>query len=69
MSQEIRKIVAKNVKALRESKKLTREGLSLLLDFENSYISKLERKSINITIDRLAKIANYFEVDTYRLLQ
>ena len=52
-----------------KSKNLKREELSLLLGFDNSYISKLERKSINITIDKLEQIANIFEIDVIDLLK
>ena len=69
MSQEIRNRIANNVKVLRTKKKLKREELSLLLGIDNSYISKLERGSVNITIDRLSKIAEYFLVDVSMLLK
>lgn len=67
MSQDFllknRKILADNVKFLREAKQLKREELSLLLGFDNSYISKIEKLKVNITIDKISKIANYFEKD------
>lgn len=69
MNQDSKTILANNIFKLRTAKKLTREGLSLILGFENSYISKLEKCRINITIDRLDKIANYFEIDTFKLLK
>ena len=53
MSQEIRNLLAKNIQKFRKSKKLKREELSLLLGFDNSYISKLEKGKINITVDKL----------------
>ena len=68
MSQEIRSRIAKNLQELRISKKIKREELSLLLGFDNSYISKLEKGKINITIDRLNKIAQFFNVDIKELL-
>ena len=68
MNQDSKITIATNVKKLREQAKLTREKLSLILEFENSYISKLENKKVNITIDRLDKIANYFNVKTFELL-
>ena len=68
MSQEIRSRIAKNLRELRISKKIKREELSLLLGFDNSYISKLEKGKINITIDRLNKIAQFFNVDIKELL-
>ena len=68
MSQEIRNKIAKSIHKLRTAKSLKREELSLLLGFDNSYISKLEKGKINITIDKLDKIAKYFEVDIKELL-
>ena len=69
MSQEIRKILGKNIEKLRLSHKLKREELSLALGFDNSYISKLEKGNINITIDKIEKIANYFNIEITKLFQ
>ena len=60
MSQDARKTIAKKIKELRLLANLKREELSLALGFDNSYISKLERVKINITIDILEKISNFF---------
>lgn len=62
MSQEIRKILATNVKQLREKSGLKKEKLSLFLEFDNSYISKLEKGKVNITIDKIEKIADFFNI-------
>ena len=62
MSQDTRAILPNNVILLRKKKKIKREELSLNLGFDNSYISKLEKGKINITIDKIALIANYFGV-------
>ncbi|MBR2430175.1 helix-turn-helix transcriptional regulator [bacterium] len=56
-------MLATNVKKLRSKSKIRREELSLALGFDNSYISKLEKGKINITIDKLSVIADYFNVD------
>ena len=69
MSQEIRNILAKNIQKYRTIKMLKREELSLLLGFDNSYISKLEKLRINITLDKLETIANFFEIEVYKLLK
>lgn len=68
MSQEIRKILAINVKKLRTKAGLKKEKLSLALGFDNSYISKLEKGNVNITIDKIAKIAKFFNVKVIELL-
>ncbi len=69
MNKNSRVILAKNIMKLRVSKKLTKETLSLSLAFENSYISKVENCRINITLERLDKIADYFGVKTFELLK
>lgn len=69
MSQDIRERIAKNVRKFRLKRKLKREQLSLILGLDNSYISKLERSSINITIDNLAGIADFFGIDIIELLK
>ena len=69
MSQDIRQILAINIKNLRTQKKLSREGLSLALGVDNSYISKLEKGKINITLDKIEILANYFETEVYLLLK
>ena len=69
MSQDIRKRIAKNVSYYRQRKKLNKETLSLALGFDNSYISKLERAAINITIDKLAKIGKFLDIDVVDLLK
>ena len=69
MGQDVRKILAENVRSLRTSRNLKREALSLTLGFDNSYISKLEKASMNITLDKLTKIADYFDIEVYKLLK
>ena len=63
MSQYVRWLIAEKIKFLRTGMGLTREDLSLQLGFDNSYISKLERTKINITVDRLEKIAKFFKIN------
>ena len=69
MNQDIRQILANNIKNLRTQKKLSREELSLTLGVDNSYISKLEKGKINITLDKIEMLANYFGIEVYLLLK
>ena len=68
MSQDIRQILANNIKNLRTQKKLSREELSLVLGVDNSYVSKLEKGKINITLDKIEMLANYFETEVFKKL-
>ena len=65
----IRARIAKNVYKYRTSRNMIREKLSLLLDMDNSYISKLERGKINATIDKIEAIANCLEIDVVDLFK
>lgn len=69
MSQDIRQILSNNIKNLRIQKKLSREELSLVLGVDNSYISKLEKGKINITLAKIEMLANYFDTEVYLLLK
>lgn len=69
MSQDLRKIFATNVKKYRVKNNLKREEFSLILDCDNSYISKLEKGKINITIDKIEKIAEYFNISVLDLFE
>ena len=62
MNQNSKINIANNIQKLRKKKRITKENLSLTLGFDNSYISKLENQKMNITIEKLDKIANYFEI-------
>ena len=69
MCQLGRKLIAKNVFKYREMRKLKREQLSLLIDYDPSYISKLEKCKVNITIDTLEKIAEILNVRLVNFLE
>jgi len=68
MGQVIRQRLANNIKILREEHHYKREELSLALGVDNSYISKLEKCRINVTIDKVEQIAEIFGVDPVKLI-
>ncbi len=69
MSQSLREIISNNVRKYREGKHLSMEELSLLLEVDNSYISKLEKSKVNITIDKLEKLAQILEIEVIDLFK
>lgn len=69
MSQSIRKILSKNIRKYREDSHFSMEELSLLLEVDNSYISKLEKSKINITIDKLEKLAQILGIEVVDLFK
>lgn len=69
MSQLARSIISKNLERIRKEKGYTRETLSLMISKDNSYISKVEKCKVNITIDTLEKIAEVLGISIIDILQ
>lgn len=67
MSQDVRCKLSKNVKYYRNKLGLSCEELSLQLNLDNSYISKLERGKINITLDKLDQLAVVLNISIEQL--
>ena len=67
--QQGRKLIAKNVFKYRGMRGLKREHLSLMIDCDQSYISKLEKCKVNITIDTLESIAKILEIELINLFE
>ncbi len=69
MSQPLREILSKNIRKYREDRHFSMEELSLLLEVDNSYISKLEKSKVNITIDKLEKLAQILGIEVVDLFK
>lgn len=50
---EIAKLLGKKIKLLRVEKELTQLDLSYNADVDRTYIGKIERGEVNLTIDKL----------------
>lgn len=64
-----KELLGLKVKELRRMRKITQENLSEIIGVDNSYISKFERQNVNITIDKLEKIAKALDVEFVELFQ
>ena len=69
MSQSLREILSKNIRKYREDRHFSMEELSLLLEVDNSYISKLEKSKVNITINKLEKLAQILGIEVVDLFK
>lgn len=67
MVYKLRERLAAKIKQYRENCGYSREELSLMLGVDNSYISKLEKGRVNITIDKLEQITQIFNIDVVEL--
>ena len=48
----------------RKEKNITQESLSLQCGIDRSYMGRIERGEVNMTIDKLYEIANFQKTDT-----
>lgn len=61
-------IVGHLVRETRIRKKISQEKLALLCDIDRSYVGRIERGEVNITIQKLYEIASSLEIDPKELL-
>ena len=66
---EARRRIAANVRRLRMERGLSQEGMAELADFHRTYVSQLERRVTNISIDGLERLAMALDVDITELLK
>ena len=57
------------IRVKRVEKKLTQEKLSLQCGIDRSYMGRIERGEVNITVEKLYEIAMELEVKVQELLQ
>lgn len=60
--------ILKNIREIRLSKKLSQENTADVIGIDTSTYSKIENGKIDLTIDRLAELAHYFEMRTIDIL-
>lgn len=64
-----REIVGKNIRACRTDSKLTLEQLAEKADMSWPYLSEIERGRENISLDKLAKLAQALNVKLAKLVE
>jgi len=66
--RDIKKIVGKNIRKIRLSRRLTQEELAEKIDMHASYIGLIERGLRSPSLETLSKIADIFDVSEASLL-
>ena len=56
------------IREKRKEKKITQESLSLRCGIDRSYMGRIERGEVNITVEKLYEIAKVLEVSAKELL-
>lgn len=66
---ELRILLCKNLKAIRQQRGISQEKLAELANLHRTYISSVERGQRNISIDNIERIANALGVSAETLLK
>lgn len=65
---ELRSILAQNVRRIRREQSLSQEDLAFRCDLDRTYISAVERCIWNVSLGNIGKIAAALEVEPWQLL-
>ena len=65
----LRDVLAKNMRRLRATHKLTQEALAHDCAINRTYLSAVERSERNVSIDNIARIAKGLGVEPWKLLK
>ncbi len=60
--------MGKRIAKMRKSKGLTQDKLALLAEIDRSYVGRIERGEVNITVEKLYQIAETLGCDAKELL-
>lgn len=67
MTGEARRIIAENMRLLREARGWSQEDLAGASEIDRSYISEVENEHKSISADMVEKLALAFGVDIYEM--
>ena len=66
---ELRKAFARNLRAARQTRKVSQEELAELAELDRTYVSALERCLYSASLDTIERIAHALEMEPSALLQ
>ena len=68
MNKKLAALVGKRITKMRKAKRLTQDKLALFAKIDRSYVGRIERGEVNITIEKLYEIAETLDCDAKELL-
>ena len=68
MNQELALSIGSNIRETRKTKSISQEQLALLTTIDRSYLGRIERGEVSITVEKLYQISQTLNVDLKILL-
>lgn len=57
-----------NLRTMRKQKGISQDKLALLADIDRSYVGRIERGEVNVTLEKVYQLAEVLECDPVELL-
>ena len=61
-------VIGQLIHNARHNKKISQEKLALICEIDRSYLGRIERGEVNLTVEKLYEISSALEVDAKDLL-
>lgn len=61
-------VIGQLIRNARHNKKISQEKLALICEIDRSYLGRIERGEVNLTVEKLYEISSALEVDAKDLL-
>ncbi len=68
MNKKLAALVGKRIAKMRKAKGLTQDKLALFAEIDRSYVGRIERGEVNLTVEKLYEIAETLGCDAKELL-
>lgn len=68
MNQELAQSIGSQIRNVRKEKNISQEQLALLTCIDRSYLGRIERGEVSLTVEKLAQIAHVLNVDIKSLI-
>ncbi|MFS1901189.1 helix-turn-helix domain-containing protein [Vibrio lentus] len=66
--KEIAKQFGLNLKAVRKKRGISQDRLALIADIDRSYVGRIERGEVNVTLEKVYQLSEVLECDLCDLL-
>lgn len=68
MNQELAQSIGSQIRNVRKQQNTSQEQLALLTGIDRSYLGRIERGEVSVTVEKLAQIAHVLNVDIRSLI-
>ncbi|MCG9561129.1 helix-turn-helix domain-containing protein [Vibrio gallaecicus] len=66
--KDIAKHFGRNLKAVRKERGISQDKLALLADIDRSYVGRIERGEVNVTLEKVYQLSEVLDCDLNDLL-